>query len=194
MTRLVNDGRGLAELERGPDRFREWLFAYLKERERDLWGGDQVASPTSEHAPIPVHGDEGERRLNTQLAFHPDPLVTYEQAWASETLRMTRDLLSEEMIRAGQQRSCELLLPMLDADAPRDRAAAAAELRKSDLILRVTLSRLRGRFQELLLGVVAESLMDRAEAGHELTFLSQILADNPTKRAPITDRSDANRT
>ena len=176
LTRLIRgSSEGFAAIEQGPNRFREWLLIYLQAHERDLWGGGQASAPRPDRDPVPVHGDEGERRLKTLLTTHPDPLVVYEYAWASETLRMTRDLLAQEMSKLGQARACELLLPMLDADSRQDRAAVGAELGQSDVTLRVTLFRLRAHFRELLLAVVGESLVDRAEAGHELSILAEHL-------------------
>ena len=109
---IRGSGNGFAAIEQGPNRFREWLLIYLRAQENNLWEAGHAGAPNSDHDPIPVHGDEGERRLEALLTTHPDPLVVYEQAWAAETLRMTRDLLSQEMTKLGQARMCALLLPV----------------------------------------------------------------------------------
>ena len=190
---IRGSGGGFTAIEQGPNRFREWLLIYLQAQEHELWRGNHAGASSTDNDPIPVHGDEGERRLDALLTTHPDPLVVYEQAWAAETLRMTRDLLSQEMQKLGQARACALLMPMLDADSRQGRAAAGAELGQSDITLRVTLSRLRAHFRELLLAVAGESLVDRAEAGHELSILAEHLVLADAERDRRAARSGATR-
>ena len=88
---------------------------------------------------------------------------------------------------------CALLLPMLDADSRQDRAAVSAELGQSDITLRVTLFRLRAHFRELLVAVVGESLVNRAEAGHELSILAEHLVPAAAERDRRAERPGATR-
>jgi len=68
------------------------------------------------------------------------------------------------------------LTPLLDDDQARPRAEIAAEPGVTAVALRVTLHRMRTRYRELLVAVVAESLGDRTEAGDELQALAAALA------------------
>ena len=65
-------------------------------------------------------------------------------------------------------------LEYLSAEA-RPRSELAGELGVSAVTLRVTLHRLRARYRELLVSLVADSLGERAEAGEELRALARAL-------------------
>jgi len=170
------EGERFASLDEGAGRFRNWLLTVLQNHERDQHARDVAQKRGGGAVPIPIDGVEAERRLQLQGDAGADPQVAFERAWAEETLRMARDLLQKEMLAQGKARVFAALTPLLDDDQARPRAEIAAELGVTAVALRVTLHRMRTRYRELLVAVVAESLGDRTEAGDELQALAAALA------------------
>jgi RNA polymerase sigma-70 factor (ECF subfamily) len=174
---LLEGGR-LAKLEKGPGRFRNWLLTALQNHERDQHDWDRAQKRGGGRAPIPIDDEEGECRLALQGAEDDDPSVAFERAWALETLRMARDLLEQELRAQGKARVFAALADSLTDEEMRPRTDLAEQLGISPVALRVMLHRMRTRYRELLVVVVADSLGDRAEAGEELEELARALASN----------------
>ena len=86
-------------------------------------------------------------------------------------------LLEQEMRSDGRAATFAALAPFLDphAEAP-DRAALAAQLGVTTVAARVALHRFRGRYRQILVRVVADSLGGTEEVGEELRALAQALA------------------
>jgi RNA polymerase sigma-70 factor (ECF subfamily) len=175
------EGDRFANLEEGPGRFRNWLLTALQNHERDQRDRDLAQKRGGGSAPIPIDADEGERRFELQGAAGDDPRVAFERAWALETLRMARDLLEQELRSQGKGRVFAALADLLSDEEQRPRAELAGQLGISPVALRVTLHRMRARYRELLVAVVADSLGDRAEAGEELQELAAALAPKSQK-------------
>ena len=163
-------------VEEGPGRFRNWLLTALLNHERDVRARDHAEKRGGGRAPVPIDSREGERRLELQGAAEDDPAAAFERAWALETLSMARDLLGQEMGLAGRGPAFDALAGHLAGDeGARPRAEVANELGLSAVALRVTLHRMRARYRELLVQVVADSLGERSAAGEELEALAQAL-------------------
>jgi RNA polymerase sigma-70 factor (ECF subfamily) len=170
------EGDRLGSVQEGPGRFRNWLLTALQNHERDLRDREHAAKRGGGRPPIPIDAGEGERRLELQGAESEDPATAFERAWALETLAMARDLLEQELRSAGKGRVFDVLAGCLTGDAEaRPRTELAAQLGLSAVALRVTLHRLRVRYRELLVSVVAESLGARTAAGEELQALARAL-------------------
>lgn len=170
------DGDRFASLDEGGGRFRNWLLTVLQNHERDRRDRDRAHKRGGGVARIPIDGAEGERRLQLHGDATGDPQVAFERAWAHETLRMARDLLQQEMAGHGKAPLFDALAPLLDQQAAPPHAEIAQRLGIRAVTLRVTLHRMRTRYRELLVAVVAESLGERTEAGAELEALAAALA------------------
>jgi RNA polymerase sigma-70 factor (ECF subfamily) len=86
-------------------------------------------------------------------------------------------LLEREMRAEGHGRQFEVLGPALTPDGDdRPRAELAAALGLSAVALRVALHRMRRRYRELIVRVVADAVDDPDEVGTELETLSRALA------------------
>ena len=172
---LLEGGR-LATVQEGSGRFRNWLLTVLQNYERDEHARETAQKRGGGRAPIPIDADEGERRLELTGVPTDDPAVAFERAWASETLTMARDLLEQELRSAGKGRVFDALAGTLTgAEESRSRTELADELGLTAVALRVQIHRLRSRYRELLVAVVADSLGERSEVGEELRALSEAL-------------------
>lgn len=171
------DGERLASVREGPGRFRNWLLTALQNYERDQRDRDRAEKRGGGRVPIPIDSGEGERRWELQGAADADPEIAFERAWALETLSMGRTLLEQELHEVGKGKLFESLVGcLLGGDETRPRSELAAELGMSSVTLRVTLHRLRARYRELLVSLVADSLGERAGAGEELDALARALS------------------
>ena len=178
------EGNRFGSVREGPGRFRNWLLTALQNHERDVRDSEQALKRGGGRPPIPIDADEGERRLELQGANTDDPAAAFERAWALETLAMARNLLEQEQRSAGRGRVFDALIECVTAeDEVRPRAELAAELGMSAVTLRVTLHRLRARYRELLVSVVADSLGERAAADEELWALAEALGAGRMERA-----------
>lgn len=174
-TKLIEKD-GFAGLEQTGARFRSWLLTALVNFERDQVAHEQAAKRGGGRAPIPIDTEDGERRLDLAGRAEEDPEAAFERAWAEEVLRQGLVLLEQELRRDGKGRQFEVLGPTLSPegdDRPREELARALGL--SSVALRVTLHRLRSRYRELLIQIVADSLGDRREADEELRALARAL-------------------
>ena len=182
-------GDRIGQVREGHGRFRNWLLSALQNHERE--GRDRAHAETrgGGRAASPIDPSEGERRLELQGAATDDPEVAFERAWALETLAMARSLFEQELRQQGKGRLFEVLGACLTSDTEvRSRADLAAELGMSAVALRVTLHRLRTRYRELLVSVVADSLGGPGEAGEELRALADALgAGRPGPEKPGND-------
>ena len=170
------EGDRFASLDDGAGRFRNWLLTALQNHERDQRDRERAQKRGGGRVPIPIDPVEGERRLELQGAPTDDPRVAFERSWAIETLRMARDLLEQEMREVGKGHVFEALVDLLDGEPERPRAVIAAELGISAVALRVSLHRMRARYRELLVAVVADSVDEPGDAGAELQALAAALA------------------
>ncbi len=167
----------LARLEPGSGSFRSWLLTALQNFERDAWRRAQAEKRGGGRAPIPIDAQMGERRLELQGPVERDPEAAFERAWALETLGQARQMLEAELRETGQPAHLgPLVATALDDTDARSRTKLAAELGLTPVTLRVTIHRLRTRYRELLILIVADSLGERSEAGEELRALSLALA------------------
>lgn len=177
------EGARFGSVREGPGRFRSWLLTALQNFERDVRRRDDADKRGGGRPPISIDAEEGERRLELQGAGGDDPERAFERAWALETLAMARDLLQQELVSAGKGHQFDALLGCLeDRDQARPRAELAAELGLSAVALRVVVHRLRGRYRELLVAVVADSLGERSEAGQELQALASALGGDSAQK------------
>lgn len=163
-------------VDEGPGRFRSWLLTALLNHERDVRARDSAQKRGGGRAPIPIDPAEGEKRLELLGAASDDPAAAFERAWALETLSMARLLLEQEMRGAGRGHVFDALGGHLaEDDGARPRAEIESELGLSAVALRVTLHRMRSRYRELLVQVVADSLGERSAVGEELEALARAL-------------------
>lgn len=168
---------GLARVTPGEGRFRSWLLAALQNHERDELSKERALKRGGGEVPVPIDADEAEQRLELAGDALDDPARAYDRAWALSVLEQGRAALRLEMRSEKDRARFEALAPLLAPDAgDTARARAAEALGLKPVALRVALMRLRRRYRDLLVDVVADAVGSRDEAGRELELLSRALS------------------
>jgi RNA polymerase sigma-70 factor (ECF subfamily) len=165
----------LRRVEPSLGKFRTFLLTCLKNFLTNEWRRES-AGKRGGAAPV-VSLEEmgrGESFYLAAPAASESPDRLYERNWAIALVERAVAQLGTEFESAGKSQTFAALKPYLTGDRDKPYAAAAAELGLSEIALRVAVHRMRGRFRDLLLREVAQTLpdpTDRAALEEELRYL-----------------------
>ncbi len=174
--KLLEKGQfSLADPQRG--RFRTFLLSslenYLRTRHRDATvqkrgGGQDFVSWDAR---------EAEQRYELEPVDGASPAMLFERQWAGALLEAVLSRLRREFSVSGRLELFDELEPHLwGDDASTPHAQIGESLSMSEVAVRVTLHRLRQRFQDLLRDEIANTVESTAEVEEELTHLRRVLA------------------
>lgn len=153
-------------------RFRSWLIGAFRhhlanERERD---GAQKRGGDAKVVALDV--GRAESWLDAPQAAGAAPDLTFDRAFCHALLRRVRDRMEEELAKRERSAVWTVLAPHLGAGGdPVSHAEAAAALGMSEVAVKVTLHRLRGRFRALLREDVALTLDEGDDVDEEIRNL-----------------------
>jgi RNA polymerase sigma factor (sigma-70 family) len=170
--------RAVAKADPARGRFRTFLLSCLRhflanERVRaqaqKRGGGCQVVSLDAEAA---------ETRFGAEPLERESPDRAYERNWALALMEQVLQRLRAEQAAAGKAAQFERLRDGLmgEPDAPRY-ADLAAQLGLSTDAVKMAVSRLRGRYRELLREEIARTVNNVAEVEEEIRHLFAVLAN-----------------
>src|SRR5262245_30661719 len=172
---LVKNQIALADRERG--RFRTFLLRslenFLRTQHRDATtqkrgGGREILSLDAQTA---------EARYASEPADTLSPEKFFEKQWAGAVLENVLKALRREFSVSGRQELFEALEPLLwGDDTSMPYAEIGGKVNMTVVAVRVTLHRLRQRFQELLREEIAQTLENPSEVEDELRALRHALA------------------
>lgn len=164
----------MADQERG--RFRSFLLCSLEnflrsEHEKSLTqkrgGGRSIVSWDAQSA---------EERYQAEPATEYSPQQLFERRWASTLVSGTLGRLRRELSTSGREELFDDLEPHLwGDDTSTPYATIAARLDMTVVAVKVTMHRLRSRYQVLLREEIAQTVADPAEIEDELRRLFQVL-------------------
>lgn len=164
-----------ADPERG--KFRWFLLSAVKrfllnEREHAL-----TARRGGRHPHLPFDGERAAERYRLDAADLCSPDKLYDRAWASSLIQAAYLRLEEEYTLEGKRSLFEHLRVFLSGDkAEQTQAEVGAVMGLSEGTVRVTVHRLRRRYQDLLREEVAQTVRTRAEVEEELRYLRAVLS------------------
>jgi RNA polymerase sigma-70 factor (ECF subfamily) len=169
-TRLVSK----ADAEKG--RFRSFLLGAFKhfishERQRaaaQRRGGGET--------PLSLDALEAEALFSRDLATHLTPDAQFDRSWAMAVLEEASQIMEAEFKETGRGPLFEKLFPCVQGDSgTQSYAEIAAALGTTEGTIKVTVSRMRQRYREVLGSVVSQTVASPAEVEDELRELTAAL-------------------
>jgi DNA-directed RNA polymerase specialized sigma24 family protein len=177
-TSLLTNGF-LPNADQSRGRFRAYLLGALKHfladaRDRDLAkkrGGDRMI--------LSIDALQAEQSYTWEPIDTLTPDRLFERRWALTILARAMSRLEEEFALSGKDHLFGTLKAFLsDTAGAASYPEAAVALQQTEASLRMTVTRLRRRFAELIRAEVLETVRSPAEAEAELRHLLQILRDH----------------
>lgn len=167
---LRHDALGQADQTRG--RLRTFLLTALSRFKLNFQRGEQRRHRRVQ-AEADLHEADEARFQGERLATHETPEHYYDRRWAMELIDRVRQHLREQYDQRGKQALHAALSPLLSSAEPETEsfAAIAARLGVTENALRISLSRLRGDFRELLLAEVKRTLDEGEDVKTEIQHL-----------------------
>jgi RNA polymerase sigma factor (sigma-70 family) len=170
------DKRYLHAVDYRKGRFRSFLLAALEHFLANEWRRSQAQRRGGGQHIISID-DDAEQRYAQEPATHLSPEHIYEQRWALAFLEQVLGKLRAEFIEAGKGAAFEALKVFLTGDRPPGGyAGLAAELGRTEAALKMTVSRMRQRYAELLRQEIAETVSSPDEIEDELRSLMAALS------------------
>lgn len=160
----------VADPERG--RFRSFLLGCLKHflsHERDKQQAKKRGGSKLTFSMYQVEGEDAYQAVSKE----PSPEKLFEQAWLNTVLKRVVQRFLEPCKSAPDQAHMVKLMPSILGAAP-DYARLAEEHQKTPAAMRQMISRLRKKYQELLLEEIAETVHQPSDVHEEIQYLFHI--------------------
>ena len=153
-------------------RFRSFLLVALKRFLANEWDRANRLKRSPGRQLLSLSEQDTELRYRHEPADPMTPEKAYERRWAMLLLDQALTRLQAEMTAAGKTQIFEELKPFLLGEKPESSyAEISRRVQMPSGTLRVTVHRLRHRYQELLRQEVAETVSDPSQIGEELQSL-----------------------
>jgi RNA polymerase sigma factor (sigma-70 family) len=163
-----------ARRERG--RFRTFLLTSLKRFLVNDWHRACTARRGRGQPVISFDGLDAESRLLLEPADDGAPELTFERHWAEAVLAKVLARVETEFRTAGKAEQFAVLKGFLGADhAPPSYAKASEELGLNEAAVKMAVSRLRGRYRELLREELAHTVARPEDVDEELRHLIAVM-------------------
>ena len=171
---LAEESFSLADESKG--RLRTYLLHHLKRHLFDRHRFDGARKRGGGAQTISFDEMQAEERYAHEPLDERDPESLFTRAWVNELLAGVREKLRADFEDADRPQIFEALLPflLLDDDLPPYREVAA-QLRATEVSVRLMVSRLRAKFRELLREEVARTVLVPADVAGELAWLKSVL-------------------
>jgi len=167
---LRTDSLGAADQERG--RLRTFLLTSLS-RFRLNWLRGEQRRHQRVNAEADLWNEDEARYQNEKHATHETPEFDFDRRWAMELIERVRRRLREQYAKRGKEALHTALAPLLASGEQETEPFADLALRLgvTENALRISLSRLRGDFRDLLLQEVKRTLDEGEDAKAEIRHL-----------------------
>lgn len=167
---LRNDALGQADPARG--RLRTFLLTALSRFKLNFQRGEQRRHQRVQGEADLWDKDEA-RWQREQHATHETPETYYDRRWAFELIERVRQRLRDQYETRGKQALHAALAPLLSSTLPETESLdqIASRLAVTENALRISLSRMRGDFRDLLLAEVKRTLDDDEDVKTEIRHL-----------------------
>ncbi len=168
--------RFLDEIDPAKGRFRSFLLVAMKRHMANAWEKQTAQKRGGNRTVLSLDVDDSESRYQLEPADNVTPESLYERHWALLLLERVVGQLQAEFAEAGKSEMFHLLKPFLTGDAERaDYGPIAAQSGSAETAVRMSVSRMRKRYRELLRKEVANTVGSEAKINDELEHLRNIL-------------------
>jgi RNA polymerase sigma factor (sigma-70 family) len=158
-------------------KFRSFLLAALEHFLANEWRRSQTQKRGGKFTFVSINDDSAEQPFLQVAASNLSPEQVFEQQWAIALLQQAVAKLQEEFLTAGKQTVFEKLKIFLTGEK---RAGSYAELAGklglTEAALKMSVSRMRQRYGELLRAEIANTVSSPEEAEEELRVLFKALS------------------
>ncbi|MCI0746714.1 MAG: sigma-70 family RNA polymerase sigma factor, partial [Verrucomicrobia subdivision 3 bacterium] len=166
---------GLANRERG--RFRSFLVASFKHFLANEFKRGRTIKRGGQYAFVSWDETQAEARYGNEPACETTPDALFEHAWALTLLEKVMKDLHREYASAGKDRLFAALEVFLSGEKTETTYAEIGEgLRLSESAVKMSVSRLRRRYGQLLRAEIANTVIDAASVEDELRHLLSALS------------------
>ncbi len=171
------ENQALAGVDRSKGTFRSFLLASLRHFLANEWDRARAQKRGGGKVHIPLDAAAAETRYGFEPADHASPDKVFERNWALALLEQVLGRLRAEQAAAGKKGQFEQLQDCLmgGPDAPRY-AELAGRMSLNEEAVRMTVSRLRRRFRELLRAEIAPTVSHPSKIEGEIRHLFAALA------------------
>jgi RNA polymerase sigma-70 factor (ECF subfamily) len=159
LVRLLEGGL-FAHLSQREGRFRTYLLGAIRHFLSEIRRQESAIKRGGGLVHLPIHDN----------ILQSEEETMFDRDWAGATINRAVALL-------GDTRETQMLLPWITCEMPaEDRERLAAELGKSESAIKIALHRLRKKFREHTLELIAQTVEYEAEIGSELDYLIRVLS------------------
>ena len=167
----------LRSVDRNKGRFRSFLLAALEHFLANEWRRSQTQKRGGQFAFVSINDDSAEQPFLQVMASNLSPEQLFEQQWAITLLEQVVAKLREEFVTAGKATLFDELKIFLTGEKRvNSYAGLAAKLGTTEGALKMTVSRMKKRFGELLRAEIANTVADPVEIEEELRALVAALS------------------
>jgi RNA polymerase sigma factor (sigma-70 family) len=153
-------------------RFRTFLLTGLKHYMANEWDRQHAVKRGGFSAVLSIDQELAERRYASEPADTLQPDTLFDRQWALALLEQTMGQLREEYAGSGRAALFELLRDCLtQEDAALPYKDVAVRLNSTEPAVKMAMSRLRGRYREILRQQIAQTVTNEAEVEAEIRHL-----------------------
>lgn len=157
-------------------KFRSFLLASLKNYVANVRRDAAALKRGGGMVPLSLDLDSAEERYRHELADERTPDRAYDRQWALTVIERAHRALEAEWNSSGKRTHHRLLVGFLSDDDGRPYREIAGELGTTEAAVKMAVSRMRGRFGQLLRDVVGDTVDDPAEVDEEIRYLLSSLS------------------
>ncbi|HEX4645784.1 MAG TPA: sigma-70 family RNA polymerase sigma factor [Verrucomicrobiae bacterium] len=171
------DRNYLSAVDYRKGKFRSFLLAALEHFLANEWRRSKTQKRGGRVTFVSINDDTAENRFIQAPSSSAAPEKAYEQAWAMSLLEQVLNRLRAEATDAGKLDAFEQLKGFLTGDKqPVTYAELARQMNTTEAALKMSVSRMRARYGELLRDEIAQTVTTQDEIEDELRALFAALS------------------
>ncbi|MFT5856450.1 MAG: RNA polymerase sigma factor (sigma-70 family) [Verrucomicrobiales bacterium] len=169
-------GEGLQRLDPDKGRVRSFLLQSLRNLMAGEWKKSQAQRRGAGIRHVSIDAMEGEARFQAEPFTEVTPESEFERHFACALLQQTALRLKEEFAKAGRARVFAALSERIGGEGSKPYSQLSTELGMTVSAIKVTVHRMRGRFKNLLIEEICETVTAPEELDDEIAHLCQVFA------------------